>query len=362
MSKIVLGNVTKVFQGPKGRAVHALDDISLEISGGEFIVLLGPSGCGKTTLLRCIAGLERPTSGTIAVDDRVVFSSADGIDVPPDKRALGMVFQSYALWPHMTVGDNVAYPLKRRGLRKNAREAVLEALSTVDCRHLVDRYPNEVSGGQQQRVSLARALVGSPAVLLFDEPLSNLDAGLRDRMRSEIKLLQSRAGCTSVYVTHDQREALALADRLVVMQGGSVQQVGRAEEVYDEPRTAFVADFLGAANLIPVVRHLGGNTYQTELGDITVRSTPASAGERQTIAVRQESFEVVNGQDPPADHNVLVARAATVEFLGDHRLATFDAGPGVSLRVRLSVNQRVNAGDTCRLAFAPSAATVVVAT
>ena len=231
--------------------VVAVRGVTFAVAAGEHVTLLGPSGCGKTTTLRAIAGLEQPASGEIRIDGSPVFSSSPRVQVPPERRGLSMVFQSYALWPHMTVFDNVAYGLRVRKLTEpEIAERVGWALDLVQLGALGTRSASKLSGGQQQRVALARAFVFSPAVLLFDEPLSNLDAKLRAEMRLEIKELQRRLGITSVYVTHDLEEALAISDRIIVMRDGVIEQIGTPAEIYDLPRNTFVADFVGSANLI----------------------------------------------------------------------------------------------------------------
>jgi ABC-type Fe3+/spermidine/putrescine transport system ATPase subunit len=231
--------------------VVAVQGVTFSVAAGEHVTLLGPSGCGKTTTLRAIAGLEQPASGEIRIDGSPVFSSSPRVSVPPERRGLSMVFQSYAIWPHMTVFDNVAYGLRvRRMAEPEIAERVRWALKLVQLGALGARSASKLSGGQQQRVALARAFVFSPAVLLFDEPLSNLDAKLRAEMRLEIKELQRRLGITSVYVTHDLEEALAISDRIIVMRDGVIEQVGSPAEIYDRPRNTFVADFVGSANLI----------------------------------------------------------------------------------------------------------------
>ncbi|MDO8878938.1 MAG: ABC transporter ATP-binding protein [Pseudolabrys sp.] len=231
--------------------VSAVRGVSFDVLPGEQLTLLGPSGCGKTTTLRAIAGLERPTAGEIRIDGEPVFSSARGINVPAEKRGLSMVFQSYAIWPHMSVFDNVAYGLRvRHASAAEIKDKVGYALDLVQMSDYASRSAAQLSGGQQQRVALARAIVFSPSVLLFDEPLSNLDAKLRGDMRIELRDLQHRLGLTSVYVTHDLEEALAMSDRIVVMRGGMVEQTGTPDEIYRLPASAFVADFVGSSNLI----------------------------------------------------------------------------------------------------------------
>lgn len=232
--------------------VTAVGDFNIDIQDGEFISFLGPSGCGKTTTLRMVAGFERATEGSIVIDDRVVSSSEQGIFVPPEKRGVGMVFQSYAVWPHMTVAENVGYPLKIQKIpSKERREKVQEVLEMVRLEEYGDRYPNQLSGGQQQRVSLARALVMRPGLLLLDEPLSNLDAKLRESMRFEISAIQKKLGITVIYVTHDQSEAMTMSDRIVVMSMGIVQQIGTPYDIYTHPANKMVADFVGLINFIP---------------------------------------------------------------------------------------------------------------
>jgi iron(III) transport system ATP-binding protein len=245
--RIVIEHVGKVYPGGN----RALDDVALEVDPGTFVVLLGPSGSGKTTLLRSLAGIERVTSGRITIGGLVVAD--DGVHVPPERRDLSMVFQDYALWPHMTALDNVAFALKRRGIgRTEARQLALAMLERVGLGSLSNRYPTELSGGEQQRVALARALIGDTGLILCDEPLSNLDADLRERMRVEISSLVRAAGATTIYITHDQSEAFALADRVGVLERGRLVQLGTPEEIYARPATPFVARFTGLAGELPV--------------------------------------------------------------------------------------------------------------
>lgn len=247
-----ISGLTKTFQR-KREEVPVLKGIDVSIAEGELLVLLGPSGCGKTTLLRCLVGLETPTSGSIVLDDKTVVDASTGRFVHPDRRDVAMVFQNYALWPHMKVRDNVAYPLKARKLKDALRSGrVQESLDVVQCGHLGDRYPPELSGGQQQRVALARALAPQPALMLLDEPLSNLDALLRVDLRAQLRHLHREMRFTGVYVTHDQDEAMALGTRVAVMKEGRIEQIGDPLEVYTSPATEYVADFLGARNNLPV--------------------------------------------------------------------------------------------------------------
>lgn len=253
-------------------AVRAVDRVSFEVKAGEMVTLLGPSGCGKTTTLRLIAGLEQPDGGSVWIGDTLVSSAERAVFVPPERRGLGMVFQSYALWPHMTVYENVAYPLKRRKMpAKYIPERVAAALGMVGMSELANRPAPLLSGGQAQRVALARSLVFNPDVLLLDEPLSNLDARLREEMRFSLRTLQARIGVTAVFVTHDQAEAMVLSDRTVVMSTGRVEQVGPPDEVYERPVSRFVMDFLGQAN------HLRGRVQRLPDGGQVVVVSDANA-------------------------------------------------------------------------------------
>ena len=243
--KISLHNISKSF-GKK----EVITNLSLEIEDGKFTTLLGSSGCGKTTLLRMLAGLETPDGGEILFNDEPVFSKEKGINVPPEKRNLSFVFQDFALWPHMTVFENVAFGLRARKQKEHLKERVQEALDAVKLSDLAARYPHELSGGQQQRVSFARAIIMEPQCILFDEPLSALDAKLRESMRLEIKQMTSQLNMTSVFVTHDQSEAMSMSDHIVVMNGGRIEQYGTPQEIYEHPATKFVADFVGKADWV----------------------------------------------------------------------------------------------------------------
>ena len=304
-------------------SVLAVDDISFRVRAGEQLTLLGPSGCGKTTTLRAIAGLERPSAGTIRIGGRAVYSSADGIDIPAERRGLSMVFQSYAIWPHMTVFDNVAYGLRvRRKSRQEIRDKVRQALDLVQMGAYAARRASQLSGGQQQRVALARAFVFSPSVLLFDEPLSNLDAKLRGDMRIELRELQHRLGITSVYVTHDLEEALAMSDQIIVMRGGGIEQIGSPSDIYNWPRSAFVADFIGSSNLI------GGRLRPDLAGDGLIALETSSGhvihgvaldraiGPNPTFSVRTVHLRLSVAR-PPGTRNVWPVKVRHCVFQGD---------------------------------------------
>ena len=279
----------------------AVNGVSFTVGRGEHVTLLGPSGCGKTTTLRAIAGLEQPTAGSITVDGQAMFDSAARRNVPAEQRGVSMVFQSYAVWPHMTVFDNVAYGLRVRKQGAAELKANVErALDLVQMRHLADRGASKLSGGQQQRVALARAIAFSPTVVLFDEPLSNLDAKLRAEMRVELRELQRRLDITSVYVTHDQEEALAISDRVIVMNVGVIEQIGAPEEIYNRPKSRFVADFVGSANLIKG-KVVGPGTFEAEGGAI-LKTVGGTVGHRGGGAHRLYRHRRAGRREPAAGH------------------------------------------------------------
>ena len=283
MSEVRIEHVFKRFG-----SVTAVNDFNLVVKDGEFVSILGPSGCGKTTTLRMIAGFERATEGEIYIGEQCVSSSIKGSFAPPEKRDIGMVFQSYAVWPHMTVAENVGYPLKIKKVDKAERERrVQEMLELVHLGEYGKRYPNQLSGGQQQRVALARALVAEPGLLLLDEPLSNLDAKLRESMRFEILEIQKKTGITVVYVTHDQGEAMAMSDRVVVMSMGVVQQIGAPHEIYTQPANKMVADFIGLVNFME--GEVKGDRVFLKGSKVSFPNTSKISGEA-TIAVRPENI------------------------------------------------------------------------
>lgn len=306
---------------------HAVRGISIEIPPAQFYTLLGPSGCGKTTTLRCVAGLERPDSGEIVIGDAVVFSSEKNIWVPPNERNIGMVFQSYAIWPHMSVFDNVAFPLlhkKPRPARGQLREMVVNALSLVQLDGLEDRPAPFLSGGQQQRLALARALVAEPKVLLLDEPLSNLDAKLREEMRFELAELVKRLNVTTLFVTHEQIEALTMSDLMAVMSEGAIEQEGSPTDIYAAPRGSFVADFIGKTNFLEgdIVEIDAGNDIRharvkTAIGAIACRvSGTAAVGDSVKVAVRPENVSIA-APGTAVNGNAVEGRVEAVIFLGN---------------------------------------------
>ncbi|MFT4198719.1 MAG: ABC transporter ATP-binding protein [Pseudoxanthomonas sp.] len=320
MSEVQLTGIGKRF----GPGVRAVDDLNLHVRDGEFFVLLGPSGCGKTTTLRCVAGLEEPDSGRIVLGGEVVADAAQGRHVAPEKRDLGMVFQNYALWPHKTVRENIGYPLKMRGWQRARAAAAIEAtLALVGLHGYGERYPAELSGGQQQRVALARAIAARPRLLLFDEPLSNLDAQLRARLRLDLRRVHREVGFTAIYVTHDHSEALALADRIMVMNGGRIEQVGTPAQIFMSPRTRFAAAFVGFDNLLDG-RVLAGGHAQVEIAitglpqQLVARaSVPLQAGQPAVLAARASQLVAVPDPDPGAPAAGLHGRLREVSYLGD---------------------------------------------
>jgi len=308
MSSITINKVTKFFDN-----VEIIREFTQVIGDREFVTFLGPSGCGKTTMLRMIAGFEKPTSGEISIDDRVVSSAKDF--VPPEKRGIGMVFQSYAVWPHMTVFENVAYPLKIARLPKvEIKTKVENILEAVHLDQYAERIPSQLSGGQQQRVALGRALVSEPRLLLLDEPLSNLDAKLRESMRFEIKDIQKRFGITVVYVTHDQAEAMAMSDRIIVLNRGLIQQVAGPTEIYRNPANQFVADFVGKVNFFNGIVADG----KIELADIG-QSIPYGGQYtgKVTVAIRPENIILSPADSSSSPAGVLEGTLLSMFYLGD---------------------------------------------
>ena len=309
----------------------AVDRVSLSVEKGLLVCLLGPSGCGKTTTLRLLAGFVEPTEGEIRVGDRVV-SSPERTE-PPERRNMSMIFQSYALWPHMTVRENVAYGLRLRGLgRDDVARRVGGILDVTRLAQFADRYPGELSGGQQQRVSLARALVVEPETLLLDEPLSNLDANLREEMRFEIRRLHDRYRYTTVYVTHDQSEAMTTADLIVVMNAGVIEQAGSPEDIYQRPRSEFVARFIGGTNILRG-RHLDGDRVDVGGGLILRCGSGDFARSGDTaVSVRHHDIRLAAAEPSPQDTNWAAGTVARQVYLGSHRDYLVTLGNGDAIR------------------------------
>ena len=360
-------NLFKRFDTDQGE-VRAVEDVTFDVESGAFFTLLGPSGCGKSTTLRCIAGLERPDDGDITLEDAVLVSSSRAMWTPPHKRPMGMVFQSYAIWPHMNVFDNVAFPLKQ-GPQKfsnaETRDRVMRSLALVHLDGLEKRPAPQLSGGQQQRLALARALVNEPKALLLDEPLSNLDAKLREEMRNELKLLTSTLGITTLFVTHDQLEALTLSDQVAVMDSGRLVQYGPPREIYEAPRNRFAAEFIGSANFFE-----GTVTDAVETGGVTgvetehgvLRCTTAEAvgkGTRVAVAVRPENVMLRTGASPAGDDvNVLSGMVGSVVYLGNTLDCQVEVN-GALVKADVHPGEDVNENDTVTLSFKVSASRVV---
>jgi len=306
----------------EGKRIRALNDVDLTIPANQIFTLLGPSGCGKTTLLRCIVGLESPDAGEIAIGDEVVWSTERGIFVPPEKRGLGMVFQTYAIWPHMNVFDNVAYPLQNRKIpREEIRRRVAKVLSFVQLDGFEKRPATKLSGGQQQRVALARSLVAEPKVILFDEPLSNLDAKLREETRKELRRFLTELNITAVYVTHDRIEALALSDRIAVMRNGTIVEIGDPKKIYFDSDHQFVADFIGRANLLEgrVASSDGRHAViDCAIGSIVgLNSQNITPGREAILCVRPEFIRVTTATPAADTANVFRGKVETLVFIGE---------------------------------------------
>ncbi len=357
MAHVELRNLRKAY----GETV-AVDGVDLEIGKGEFMTLLGPSGCGKTTTLRMIAGLIEPTDGEIRVGGKLL-SSPGSKGVPPEKRNMGMVFQSYAVWPHMSVFDNVAFPL--RNLKKSKDEIhrrVHAVLELVKLDALEDRYPSHLSGGQQQRVALARALAVEPDILLFDEPLSNLDAKLREEMRFELKEIQRRIGVTSIYVTHDQAEAMAISDRIAVMSQGRIKQIGTAREIYDRPQDPFTAEFIGLANLLPAKVTAQKTVCLSSRQELEIDgSTGVTIGAEILVSIRPHNIKIKKtaseGRDARNEINGVVAKVSYLGDRVDYRIAIGDK----ALRVQTEPGEVYAEGTEVSVTLPPGKLSVISA-
>jgi ABC-type Fe3+/spermidine/putrescine transport system ATPase subunit len=363
MGFLRIQNLTKRFG-----EVTAVDRVDLEIRAGEFFTLLGPSGCGKTTTLRMVGGLEKPDDGEIHMAERCLVSPAKGVFVKPERRDMGMVFQSYALWPHMTVFENVAYPLKLRRVRRaEMRERTRAALELVGLGGFEERPATALSGGQQQRVALARALVFSPGVLLLDEPLSNLDARLREEMRRELKALQRRVRVTVLFVTHDQMEALSMSDRVGIMNRGRLEQVGAPEDVYYQPATAFARDFLGKVfALAGKIVETNGEECRVELKDLAappmcvrahrIGESPWATGKEVMVAIRPEQISLAKSAGD-CKGNVLPVTLQASQFLGDRYEYTVAVG-AESRVLTAPASQPLKPGQQIYLELDPAAITL----
>jgi iron(III) transport system ATP-binding protein len=338
LASVELRGLTKRY-GP----LAVVDDVSLLIEHGSLVCLLGPSGCGKTTTLRLIAGFVEPSEGEIRVGDRVV--STPQRSLPPERRNMSMIFQSYALWPHMTVAGNISYGLKLRKVDSDTMRKKLDAiLATTRLAPLADRYPGELSGGQQQRVALARALIVEPETLLLDEPLSNLDANLREEMRFEVRRLHDEYRYTTVYVTHDQSEAMTTADVIAVMNAGKIEQAGSPEDIYDRPRSEFVARFIGMSNVVK------GKTLDPDhisFAGVPLRVTggPLKAGTETAVSIRQHQIQL-SAKEPAARDNVVAAKVVRQVFLGSSRDYMVEVADGTQLRVVTDASESIPPGST----------------
>jgi len=356
VAQIIVKNLVKKFGD-----LTVIDNVSFTVPDQQIVTLLGPSGCGKSTILRCIAGLETPDAGMIQIGDTVMFDSEKGINVPTEKRNIGMVFQSYAIWPHLTVYDNVAFPLKLRKMSKQAiKEQVMKSLKLVGLEELANRYPSQLSGGQQQRVVIARCIVYTPTVMLLDEPLANLDAKLRDEMRVELRQIQQEAGLSAIYVTHDQSEAMALSDKVLVMSGGHILQEDAPKKIYNNPEHPFVASFIGNSILFDAtVTALEGETPVVEaegLGTVKGIGKGLQVGDKVKLGIRPTDFTL--SMEKPDSFNCWEAKVDFVTYLGELSQYQLNIN-GLEVSTRVKVIENLNQGDTVYAAVDPSKARVL---
>lgn len=363
---IRVANLVKVFKDGHGGLVRALDEVSFDVLQGQFFTLLGPSGCGKSTVLRLVAGLEKPQAGEIYIADQLVCSAGRKLSLPPHERSIGMVFQSYAIWPHMTVYENVAFPLKfgkKRYQRQEIHRRVDLALAAVRLEGLKDRPAPYLSGGQQQRLALARALVREPKILLLDEPLSNLDAKLREQLRIELRQLQRQLGITTIYVTHDQAEALAMSDCVAVMSQGKIVQLGGPRDIYENPSNQFTADFIGSTNFLAghVLEGFGENGYraiQTDQGVITCHvPDEIQPGAAVLISIRPQHILASRELDQTGTNN-LVGILREHAFLGEYLDCQVELGDRM-LRLYLSPDSVLQRGEMVRVQLPGHLCTVI---
>jgi iron(III) transport system ATP-binding protein len=342
MKRSPILNVDRVSKKFSSKSIPAITEVSFKLEEGEILGLLGPSGCGKTTLLRIIAGFTEPSSGRVELAGNTV--NCPGCWIPPERRNTGMVFQDYALFPHLSIANNIAFGLKKN-LKKNLiTKRVSEVLELVGLTGLEKRYPHELSGGQQQRIALARAIAPQPALILLDEPLSNLDVQVRQRLRSEIRSILKAAGTSAIFVTHDQEEALAISDRIGVMSRGQLEQIGTPEEIYLKPESRFVAEFVTQANFLPAQRN--GNFWKTEIAELEIRAVTASeCGDRGDLMLRQEEIII-----QPDDTATTIVRDR--QFLGREYRYCLETASGKRLHARTTTTIPVAVGEKVRLSVA----------
>lgn len=358
-ASIEIRGLSKVFQRPSGEEVRAVDDVDLDVQAGELLVLLGPSGCGKTTLLRSLAGLETPDAGRITIEDVEVFNASQGQNLPTHRRPLNMIFQSYALWPHMTALQNVEYPLKNRGASAaEARERALSSLRMVSVEEVAHEYPGRMSGGQQQRVALARAVVGGDRAILFDEPLSNVDAKVRAHLRLEILRMQNELGFTAIYVTHDQEEALTLGTRIAVLREGKVEQLGTPEEVYRKPVSRYVASFVGSINELPA--HVSSSEsgmieVECAFGEIiSSQVEDVELDDRVVAMIRHEDLKISPVRESTGHTNSFVGEIENALFLGGSRTEYVVRVGETRLEVWIHGGDLLPAGTDVTVSVAPA--------